>query len=151
MFIPDCGDIVEVDELDRHVLKELASFDSSGSTLELKIEKLPSQPTCLCGGSVHNVNRYAAITRLAHVNETIDRLHGKMGKKLGWSVRELHRLEKTLSSSWDRFCESIRPNPMAADANRNLISKRSTDLSALQKSLAEYRGKKGYRHEEALD
>ena len=141
MLVPGCGCCVELATLDRHVLDSLASVGLKGEILAYDGINIPCEPICLCGGSLQGVNRYAGIFKMAHVHDTIDRLLAKMGRRLDHFGRQIHRLELSLVESWDSFCSSIRPNPVAARENARLIGERSAGLLALEKDIIGFRGK----------
>lgn len=141
MLVPECGCCIELVTLDRHVLDSLASVGLKGENLAYDGIKIPCEPTCLCGGSLQGVNRYAGISKMAHVYDTIDRLLAKMGRRIDHFGRQIRRLERSLIESWDSFCGSIRPNPVAARENARLIGERSAGLLALEKDIMGFRGK----------
>lgn len=68
-----------------------------------------------------------------------DRLIAKMGRRLDWFAHTITKHEKELTHDLESFVRSIRPNPLAAKFNKNLLTSRGSELRSLLSELSNFR------------
>ncbi|KAJ9610529.1 hypothetical protein H2200_005306 [Cladophialophora chaetospira] len=96
-------------------------------------------PECLCGAPLTGTRRYRIQSKLVNLNDTLDLLIAKLGRKLGRLSTAVGVQEKQLSDTFESFLENIRPNPLAAKANTAVILRRTREILDLQKHVVEIR------------
>lgn len=124
-----CGHVINVQDLDAHFLSRIYEISDEGVIEGLQPEPAITNTTCpICSKLIFGGRRYAIVDQLAHALDNEDRLILKMGQQLHMCASAIHRTDLKLKQQFEDLKNSIRPNPLAANRNRNVIQDRSQQL-----------------------
>jgi len=129
-------------DLDQLNCKGVYNVDSNGTILGFGSDthgKVLHEPKCTCGVPCLSVHRYSAVAKLFTFSKTMDLLLAKLGRKLKNFANSADIFEKSLSNSLENFMTEIRPNPLAATANTQLLLRRHRDVIDLHKQIVRFR------------
>ena len=94
----------------------------------------------MCQKSFSSIKRYALINQLPHVQDTIERLYAKTGRKLDVFHMVVFKVEAALRTSFSQFCESINlSNPLDRKQDIRRVWERTEALMPEQSKIACYR------------
>jgi hypothetical protein len=68
-----------------------------------------------------------------------------VGRKFNMFGCQVYGQETQLSETFDSFCHSIRPLPLAAAHNKDCVFGRTTTIIAIQSKMISFRGKYSLR------
>ncbi|KAL9619933.1 MAG: hypothetical protein Q9160_005490 [Pyrenula sp. 1 TL-2023] len=124
-----CGHVINAQDLDAHFLAGIYEISSEGVIEGLQAEPIVTNTKCpTCSKMIFGGRRYAVVDQLEHALDNEDRLILKMGRKLNMCASAIHHTEQNLQLQFEDLKNSIRPNPLAANRNRNVIQERSQQL-----------------------
>lgn len=129
--------------LDKQGLKRIYHISEDGRIVALRtgIVHLPAVPVCHCGAAISGVRRYTVIEQLHTVPSNLDKLVAKMGRRLNLFGDRVYGQETLLTDTFDLFCQSIRPLPLAAAHNKACVFARGTAITDIQNQIVSFRGK----------
>ena len=125
---------------------KLGTFSSDTVVLMPKCshQVAPATPSCPCqhfvSSSVSGHRGYAK-TQKEDVETTFDRLLAKLGRKLDTFGANIAAHEQTLAESFHMFCSTVRPNCLAATANRKAVAARIGQSKGILAKIVAFQGK----------
>jgi hypothetical protein len=133
--------------LDEQGLNRIYEIDENGVIISIKTDAvhLPAVPVCPCGATVSGVRRYTVIEQLHAVPGNFDKLVAIVGRKLSSFGDQIHGHETLLADTFDSFCRSIRPLPLAATHNKECVFSRGDTIISIQNRVVSFRGKYNFR------
>lgn len=127
-------------ELDALMLRNIYTISESG-TITGFASKSPVKPqelNCPCGAPFQTIRRYSILKQINQAPTVFDQLLARIGKTLNMFSKRVRYQERELERSFHSFRNQIRPNPLAANSNKALVSSRAYDLVLLSGSIQEY-------------
>jgi hypothetical protein len=133
--------------LDEQGLDKIYEIDENRIIISIKTGAvhLSAVPICPCGAPVSGVRRYTVIEQLDAVPSNFDKLVAKVGRKLSSFGDQIHGHDTLLADTFDFFCHSIRPLPLAAAHNKEFVSSRGSAIINIQNNIVSFRGKYNFR------
>ena len=114
----------------------------NGVPVSGKVSRIPqTNLKCpMCQASFSDVKRYALIKQLPFVQDTIERLYSKAGRKSDMFQMEVFRVEKVLRTGFARFCENITLlNPLDGKQDMRRVWERTEALMPEQSRITNFR------------
>lgn len=134
--------MTQLPELDHQNCQGVYNIDLDGTILGFGSDtrgRILHEPKCTCGVPCPSVHRYSAVAKLSTFSETLDLLLAKLGRKMKNFAKSIDFFQKSLSNSLEHFMTEIRPNPLAATANTQLLLRRHRDVIDLHKQIVGFR------------
>ncbi|KEF60780.1 uncharacterized protein A1O9_02342 [Exophiala aquamarina CBS 119918] len=136
--------MTELSELDLQNCQGIYNIDSDCTILGFGSgtgthPQLLHEPKCTCGAPCPSVHRYSDVAKLLNFSRTLDLLLAKLGRKLKNFAKSTDFFQKSLSNSRENFMSEIRPNPLAATANTQLLLRRHRDVINLHRQIGRFR------------
>jgi hypothetical protein len=140
LICPSCKNVQSIIELDRRVVGTIYTTDESGNITGFRSgqSKDLQEIDCYCGVSFDAIRRYSITKDIRQASAVFDQLLAKLGEMLGMFSRRLHFQEKELDNSFHMFRHELRPNPLAANHNRALVTSRAQDLLKLADNIQSF-------------
>lgn len=142
LYVPECGHLVELSQLDLLNLNSVYEVAADGSVLSQNSNVWPhtlQESRCTCGMPCTSTRRYMQIAKLFRIANILDRLVGKVGSKVHGFAMDIDAAEQELAKNFDSFVKEIRPNPLAAQANIALLLRRDRGNLDLRKHIVCFR------------
>ena len=139
LICPACHCALDILELDRRLMSNIYTIDEGGNITGFT-SGFPEEPqhiNCICGASFYNIGRYSILKQISLAPAVFDRLISRIGKSLNTFSRQILYHEKVLEQSFHSFRNEIRPNPLAANHNRALVTSRAQGLVRLSDNIQE--------------
>ena len=142
VIIPTCHHMLPVAHGDRAGLSNLYNIDEAGNITgpRRNCREAANMPVCWCGASCSGIHRYDNIEKFNTMSDTVDKLVAKVARKLDFVSCLLAKNQRQLQETRESFLDEIRPNPLAARANRKQIAGRGNGLLELQRTVISFRG-----------
>jgi AAA domain len=139
LFCPTCSRALDSKDLDRKLISKIYTIDESGKIIGFasKVCEGSRDLKCACGESFQGIRRYSILKQINQAPAVIDRLLAKLGKTINAFSRRVYYHEKELEENFPAFRVQIRPNPLAANQNRIVVSTRAQQLLRLSDSINE--------------
>ncbi|KAI9800521.1 MAG: hypothetical protein M1825_004069 [Sarcosagium campestre] len=121
---------------------DLYTFNNAGKIVGMSLLSLGGKtpkvcPTC--SASIGDTRRYEALLRVRELPKVASKMVCRIQEKLDWFERSIGQEEENLRVDFSNFAESIRPSPLAAKINSQLLRTRGTTMVPLQSTIAQYR------------
>ncbi|KAK5225217.1 hypothetical protein LTR47_009642 [Exophiala xenobiotica] len=142
LYLPDCGHLVDIDELDWLNLRSVYELAPDGSVRSINSAIMPADlqaPKCRCGVPCAKTRRYMNVAKLVDFQNTLDRLVAKMGRKMHKYATAIDVVGRKLDETFDPLVGDIRPNPLATKTNTGLILRRYREILDVQKDIVKHR------------
>lgn len=140
LVCPTCCRVLDIMNLDKCMISNIYTIDESGNITGFasKLCEGSLALNCTCGYCLDGVRRYSIVKQISQAPTVIDRLLAKLGKMLNTFSRRVYYHEKDLGDSFHAFRNQIRPNPLAANQNRALVTSRAQQLLRLTDKIHEF-------------
>lgn len=140
-----CGHRFSVKALDDYVsIGKIFEISDTGVILRPRFDIVPDKAKALlcpvCSVPFNDVRRYASISQVRDLEENIDRLFKKLGRKMYGYMEQILEIKVQLQSEFPSFQNSLKPGPLAGKRNENLIRVRGSKLNGVQQQITRYRG-----------
>lgn len=141
-----CGHSFDLEKMDMHVgLRNVYEIDSRGiikrPQISSSMQFLHIKPCCPeCSQSCVDMRRYAIFKQLQDLPDTIDRLYAKMGRKMDTFNHSMLNCRAELQATVQKFRESLKPGPLAGNANALLVRERGNAMMEVQQRIVNFRG-----------
>jgi hypothetical protein len=130
-------------DLDCHVkIHDILQARADGSIDHVYIDQFDkaNQSCPVCKEIFSNISRYSIITDLRNLSENVARLISVIGHKISVFGKRLSYHETLLRDTFTGFLQEIRPNPLSAPMNRQMIQERCRGLAEVQADITETKG-----------
>ena len=130
LFCPRCSRVLDRKDLDSKLISKIYTIDESGKITGFasKVCEGLMDLNCACGESFQGIRRYSILKQINQAPAVVDRLLAKLGMTMSAFSRRVYYHEKELEDTFPAFRLQIRPNPLAANQNRIVVSTRAQQL-----------------------
>ena len=139
-----CQHFIDIDHLDA-----LYDFDSlyvlkHGIPISGRVSKMPGNTHLACPEchkSFSGVKRYMLVEQLSSLQDNIEGLYAKAGRKINYFQMEIFKVEKILRTSFSNFCKKLTMglNPMDGKPDMNRVWERTEALMPEQCKITNFR------------